>query len=61
MLNSLNLNKKRVFAEISSEDIRYDERIKCDNWNMLNVDGKSIYDKFPKSLDIVQKQASTPM
>ena len=56
MLNSLKLNKKRILAEILSEDVKSDKRIKGDKSNVLNVDGKIIVDKFPKSLDNVQNK-----
>ena len=55
MLNSLKVNKKRVLAKISSEDVRSDKMIKGDNSNALDVDGKVIDDTFLKPPDNVQK------
>ena len=55
ILNSLQLKKKRVLADISSKNVKSDKRIKGNKSNVLNVDCKIII-KSPQSLENVQNR-----
>ena len=60
MLNSLQLKKKRDFADNSSEDVTSDKRFIGSKSNMLNDNCKIII-KSTQSLDNVPKQVNVPM
>ena len=60
ILNSLQLNEKRDFADNSSEDVKYDKRFKGNKSNVLNDNCKDII-KSTQYLDNVPKKVNVHM
>ena len=60
ILNSLQLNTTRDFADNSSEDVKSDKRFKVGHSNVLNDDCKIII-KSTQSLDNIPKQLNIHM